>query len=405
MQCDGITSEDYALWPLGLAEDAAADLIRLHLSQGCANCVPAIRESVAFWAVYGAAASFEPDAAPSPAVRARLLEAIEKEGKAAPMGGRAPIPITTGRPRFVFAAVGAAAAVLVAGFLGWQAGRRQGSPAPPAIASPVAQANVSLEQLNRRIADLQAKLNASENEVEQLRSQAAPAASVKQVTLQRERNGGPGEVDKALAEANSQIQQLKIALEGEQAKAGRLAQEFDQQKASLATLARGRRDAEAELAERDRRIQTLDGAVARLEHERDMLNVAFNTQKGRVEHALQLVSLLSAPSTRLVRLATTEAAPGASAYAILAEGNRLIFTAGRLPALPAGKVYQLWLMRGKNPGIVSGGIFRGGAAQATIEFTDPALLTDVKALAVTEEPAGGSRLPTGHKLLIGAAKS
>jgi hypothetical protein len=220
------------------------------------------------------------------------------------------------------------------------------------------------------------------------------------------------EPETALAEANQQIQQLRVTLSGEQAKSARLAQELDQQAAAMSSLSRERRDAEANLAaangrlaEHDRQIKALGAKITELEHERDRLNDALSNQKIHVQHSTRLVAFLSDPGVRIVRLAGTEAAPSATGYALLAEGKRMIFTGANLPALPGGKVYQLWLMRGKGPGIVSAGIFQGSGDQATVDFGNASLLNDVRGLAVTDEPPGGSRLPTGHKLLIGTVKS
>ena len=58
------------------------------------------------------------------------------------------------------------------------------------------------------------------------------------------------------------------------------------------------------------------------------------------------------------------------------------------PGLQPGRAYQLWLMRGKSPGIVSAGVF--GGDRMSIELTDASLLQDIRGLAVTEEPKGGS---------------
>jgi hypothetical protein len=219
---------------------------------------------------------------------------------------------------------------------------------------------------------------------------------------------GP-EIDRALADADSQLQQLRASLAGEQARSARLAQEFDQQAAAFATQSRERRDAEANLAaanarlaERDRQIKALDAKITQLERDRDRLNESLNQQRNRVDHAGRLIAILNAPSTRLVRLTGTEAAPNASGYALVDENGRLIFAGSNLPRLQPGRIYQLWLMRGRAPGVASAGVFSGGQ---TLEFTSPSLLRDVRALAVTEEPGGGSPLPTGHKALIGTARS
>jgi hypothetical protein len=416
MPCHGLSTEDYYLWPLGLTDAPAAELIRRHLENGCNTCLQGVRESVDFWSVYGAAASSGSDAAPSPEARKRLLDAIESPEEPAPRVKTPAKVVSIVRPRFIYQLVGIAAAIIFAAAVGWQFSRR-----PVASVQPPSQAesHAGLDALNQQISDLQAKLAVSEKEVDSLRAApspvvapAEPASPIRQVNLSNDQATDYTDMEKAIADANLQIQQLKATLAGEQAKSARLAQEFDQQASSIASLTRARRDAEANLAaavarlaERDRQIKALDTKIAMLEHERDRLNDAITNQKGKVAHAVRLVSLLSAPTAKFVRLNGTEAAPNASGYAILAEGNRLIFTGSHLPTLQGGKVYQLWLMRGKSPGIVSVGIFQSGTDQATIEVSDPALLNDVKALAVTDEPAGGSPLPTGHKVLIGAAKS
>jgi len=281
------------------------------------------------------------------------------------------------------------------------------APLPQAAAQ---HASPQLDTLKQQVGDLQKKLDSAEKEVEGL--SRTRTASLVPVRLNQSSTAEDCsvELDRALNEAGQQIQQLRATLSGEQAKSARLAQEFDQQAASLSTATRERRDAEANLAaangrlaERDRQIKMLDAKLVQLQQDRDRLNDSLSNQKKRIDHATRLVALISAPSSKLVRLAGTEAAPGASGYALVAEGQKLMFTGANLPGLQPDKSYQLWLMRGRSPGIVSAGVF--GGDQMTIELNDASLLRDVKALAVTVEPKGGSPLPTGHKLLVGTAKS
>jgi hypothetical protein len=264
--------------------------------------------------------------------------------------------------------------------------------------------------LTQRIALLQQQLDASEQELKRLRA-AGSLTSVVATLPSSSHSDDILELNQRLAEANRQIQQIQAALSGEQAKSARLAQEFDQQALTIASLSRERRDAEAnlaamkgQLAERDRQMKVLDAKISQLERERDRLNDALSNQQRRVERATRLVSLLSSPSVKLVPLAGTEAAPTATGYAVLSVGRTLMFAGSNLPGLRPGRVYQLWLMRGRSPGIASAGIFQGSGDQATIEFGDASLLNDVRGLAVTEEPAGGSPLPTGHKVLIGTTR-
>jgi len=77
-----------------------------------------------------------------------------------------------------------------------------------------------------------------------------------------------------------------------------------------------------------------------------------------------------------------------------------------LPNLAAGRIYQIWLIRDKGEPVVSGGLFTADSRGATqSEYNEANLTAGLRAVAVTEEPSGGSKLPTGHKLLIGTLRS
>ena len=111
----------------------------------------------------------------------------------------------------------------------------------------------------------------------------------------------------------------------------------------------------------------------------------------------------SEPSLRVIRLRGTEKGQSAEGHALLAEGSQMVFYGTRLPALPANRTYQLWLVRSAGPAIASAGTFNPDAAnRATLQFRNAALLSGVTALAITDEPAGGSAQPTGHKWMIGS---
>jgi anti-sigma-K factor RskA len=158
-------------------------------------------------------------------------------------------------------------------------------------------------------------------------------------------------------------------------------------------------DLQALLAQREKQIRVLT------ENRNDLTN-RLQLAQARATEGNRILEVLSLPNTRLIPVPGTDVAPGATGYALLAENNRVVFHANNLPALPAGRVYQLWLIRGQAPQIVSGGIFNLDAARAAeIEFTQGSLVQNVQAIAVTDEPAGGSPGPTGQKFLVGAVKS
>ena len=89
--------------------------------------------------------------------------------------------------------------------------------------------------------------------------------------------------------------------------------------------------------------------------------------------------------------------PGARASLEL-DGDRARLVGERLPAPPAGHVYQVWLDRGGPSPEPTSALFstlRDGSASVDV----PGSLEGVRAVMVTDEPPGGSAKPTGRLLL------
>jgi hypothetical protein len=80
------------------------------------------------------------------------------------------------------------------------------------------------------------------------------------------------------------------------------------------------------------------------------------------------------------------------------EGSRGRLVGNRLPPPPAGRVYQVWVDRGGAAPEPTSALFsprRDGSASVDV----PGSLEGVRAVLVTDEPAGGSRTPTGRIIL------
>jgi anti-sigma-K factor RskA len=152
-----------------------------------------------------------------------------------------------------------------------------------------------------------------------------------------------------------------------------------------------------------RRIQTLEGelrnALVRIEDGERRVNVAQRAAAA----AETPLSVLTAPDVRRIDLAGQAAAPTASARVFWSRSRGLVITAANLPALPAGRIYQLWFVTAQAP--VSGGLLtpddRGGL---TTTLNTPPDIPNPTALAVTIEPEGGVPAPTGAMYLVGAAQ-
>ena len=77
--------------------------------------------------------------------------------------------------------------------------------------------------------------------------------------------------------------------------------------------------------------------------------------RAEVARQRELVALLGAPETRAIALAGLEPSPGASARMWWNEARRAgYFVASGLPAVPAGKTYQLWVVVGGGKPISAG---------------------------------------------------
>jgi anti-sigma-K factor RskA len=114
-----------------------------------------------------------------------------------------------------------------------------------------------------------------------------------------------------------------------------------------------------------------------------------------------IASMATNPSLRVIPFKGTELAPGAEGRVLIA-GDQMLMVAAHLPAPPQNRTYQVWLVRSKAPAIASAGTFNPDAgSNATLQFGNRELLNQVTAVAVTDEPVGGSAQPTGHKWVIG----
>jgi anti-sigma-K factor RskA len=104
--------------------------------------------------------------------------------------------------------------------------------------------------------------------------------------------------------------------------------------------------------------------------------------------------VLSAPQVKLLTQTTTTG--GVARVYLAAETHRLVVTTTGLAALPAGKVYQLWLIGPKK--IVSAGLLPSATSGQTPPMLASGLVPGDK-LGLTVEPAPGSAQPTTTPIL------
>ncbi len=127
----------------------------------------------------------------------------------------------------------------------------------------------------------------------------------------------------------------------------------------------------------------------------DARRTAFEAQTAR--------TVLTAPDLARIDLAGQAAAPRAAARAFWSRSNGLVFTASNLPAPPAGRVYQLWVLSAQPAPISAGLVTPDANGLVNAMFRTPTDIPAPVAMAVTLEPAGGVPSPTGDKFLVGVA--
>jgi hypothetical protein len=103
--------------------------------------------------------------------------------------------------------------------------------------------------------------------------------------------------------------------------------------------------------------------------------------------------VLAAPD--LVRFPISGSGPnGISGQLLWSRSRGVVFSAVRLPPLPAGMTYQLWLLTDNLP-VTAGTFAPGDGGRVTFTATPPAVPRPVIGAALTLEPAGGSPTPSG----------
>ena len=148
------------------------------------------------------------------------------------------------------------------------------------------------------------------------------------------------------------------------------------------------------------RIATLEGELRETRARADATQQQMVDAQRTAAGAQTAVAVLTAPDVARVELAGQPAAPEASARAFWSRSRGMVFTASNLPALPAGRTYQLWVVTAQAP--ISAGFLapdpRGGVSET---FNTPPDIPQPVAMAVTIEPAGGVPAPTGERYLVG----
>jgi anti-sigma-K factor RskA len=119
--------------------------------------------------------------------------------------------------------------------------------------------------------------------------------------------------------------------------------------------------------------------------------------------AQSAMAVMTAPDLARIDLAGQTVAPSATARAFWSRSRGLVLTGANLPAPPAGRTYQLWVLTNQ-PAPISAGLLKPDAnGRISGTFATPPDIPAPVAMALTLEPEGGVPSPTGEKYLVGLA--
>lgn len=146
-----------------------------------------------------------------------------------------------------------------------------------------------------------------------------------------------------------------------------------------------------------RELEDLRGRLATATAERQSLAVGLASRDS-------LIEALTGPQVEIVQLAATgDRAPSARMFWNHAT-NRWTLVSHDLGAPPAGRTYQLWLITTTSTTPVGAGTFTPDSSGSAVHTATYPLARDaLVAVAVSEEPEGGSPQPTTQPFLVGNA--
>ena len=364
---------DWNLFALGALDESTQQEMQEHLRTRCLACSRSYQEAVL---VMDALAATVPPQKPSPHIADALLSRITQ---ASPLV----VPIKSKRRSAALPWVAAAACALLALCLGVRLeqvndllrNQRASSAAAavqqPAEAVPSPAKAPSLVPPNERQTSPPAPARSNASQVRALTAQVADLEAQK---------------DTALAQLNQVKNDLANSIEARNSLQTQLASAREQIRAGATDV----HSSQAQLSALTHRLEMADATVAELRASK-----AWNAQ---------VVGFLQSGPFRQVDLRAVDPGGGkATAVAFYAPDRGLLILARALPHLEGEKCYQLWSIHKAGMAIRSVGLMKTDASGGGFLYAPPEQdLRQLTALAITDEPKGGSVSARGHKLLFGA---
>ena len=365
--------DDWELYALGGLDREIEREMSAHLESGCEECRQQYFEvQDSLNALGGSAPLVKPSASAERKLMKRIHEDLAPANSASPFWKFAPWAV-------------AFACLIVMLWLERDRARMQ---------SELAQA----QQQALRLQQNQQSLEAAEKSI----GQSTSSAVSQPVSTARGKSKVEAELRAKLDQVQQQAQMVEAAREQAQQQIAQLQAQVAAATSRTTTLESELRSAEDRAAQSDsQKTQVLAAELAKSQAEVRRLSAtaaSATNNNDRVQRLLQSASL------QQIDLRSVDAQGGhATARALYSPQGGLLVVADALPKLPEQKCYQVWLIKKSGPAITSAGLMTLQDDGKGMLFAPPSPeLAEVTALAITDEPAGGSVSARGKKLLFGA---
>jgi anti-sigma-K factor RskA len=147
-----------------------------------------------------------------------------------------------------------------------------------------------------------------------------------------------------------------------------------------------------------REAAELRAALSRAQQQGEALERQIAALQESANQAREANAVLGASDLARVDLAGQAEAPIATGRVLWSQSQGLVFVATNLPALPPGRVYQLWVVADKP--LSAGVVVADAGGRMSVVNAGP-VAGPPKAFALTVEPEGGRPSPTGPMVLVG----
>jgi anti-sigma-K factor RskA len=387
------------LYVVGGLEVESVTAIEQHLAQPCESCAAELREwqGIADLIPLGVT-----PAQPSDAIKGRLLDRIrhERGAKVVQLRTRRWRP-RRWRPLVVGIPLAAAAALLLT-FAGLryqaalQTAADQQNRADQVVTLLIQEQEKLVGQEQERqqlVLQVQAHQHTTTEKAQQVaRLEAALAAQQQRVSQQ----------DQALARLRTQLAASTPVVApspkpGPSIEVAKYEREVEKLKTELAQV-RGK------LSENERSLQEVQTTLAQQRQQAEAGTRELVALREAVARQRGVIEVLTAPGLQVRPLRQAKSGVATTGHVLWNDQRKAwVFYAFGMPPVPEGKAYQVWFMTEKE-GPVSAGLFspdQDGVGQV-LAATPSKFHGDIRAVAVTLEPAGGLPKPSGEMYLRGS---